>query len=80
MNVRDLIVVIVAMVSCALLLIAHASIVAALATRSPRWRALVALVVPPLAPYWALREKLPGRAVTWIASAVVYAIARIAAS
>lgn len=80
MSLRDLIVVVVAIVSCALLLIAHASIVAALATRSPKWRALAALVVPPLAPYWALHEKLRGRAVTWIASALVYAIARIAAS
>ena len=80
MSFRDLVVVVVAIVSCALLLIAHASIVAALATRPPRWRALAALIVPPLAPYWAMREKLRGRAATWIASAVVYVIARIAAS
>lgn len=80
MSLRDPIVVVVAIVSCALVLIAHASIVAALAMRHPRWRALAAFVVPPLAPYWAMREKLRGRAITWIASAVVYVIARIAAS
>ncbi|MGH7281475.1 MAG: hypothetical protein ACRELY_08140 [Polyangiaceae bacterium] len=79
MSLRDPIVVVAAIVSCALLLIAHVSIIAALATRPPRWRALAAFVVPPLAPYWALREKLRGRAATWIASAVIYAIARIAA-
>ena len=80
MSFRDLVVVVVAIVSCAFALLAHASIVAALATRSPKWRAAVALVVPPLAPYWAWREKLRGRTITWIASAIVYAIARIAAS
>ena len=79
MSLRDPIVVAIAILSCALLLIAHVSIIAALATRSPRWRALVAFVVPPLAPYWAMREKLRGRAATWIASAVLYVIARIAA-
>ena len=77
---RDPIVVLIAIASCALVLIAHVSIIAALATRHPRWRAVAAFVVPPLAPYWAMREKLRGRAITWIASAIVYVIARIAAS
>lgn len=79
MSFGDLVVVVVAIVSCALLFTAHVSIVAALVVRPPRWRALVALVVPPLAPYWALREKLRGRAITWIVSAVVYLVARILA-
>ena len=77
MSFRDLIFVIVAIVSCALLITAQISIVAALAVRPPRWRALVAIVIPPLAPFWALREKLRGRAATWIVSALIYAIARI---
>jgi hypothetical protein len=79
MSVRDLIVVVVAIVSCAALITAQISIVAALAVRHPRWRALVVLVVPPLAPYWALHEKLRGRAITWMLSAVVYLIARLLA-
>ena len=37
----------------------HVAIVLGLAVRDPRWRAIVALVVPPLAPYWALQSGMP---------------------
>ena len=37
----------------ATLVTVHVAIVLGLAWRYPRWRALAALVVPPLAPYWA---------------------------
>jgi hypothetical protein len=79
MSFRDLIVVIIAIVSCASLITAQISIVAALAVRPPRWRAIAVIAFPPLAPYWALREKLRGRAITWLLSAVVYLIARLLA-
>jgi hypothetical protein len=79
MSLRDLVIVILAVVSCALLITAQISIVAALAVRPPRWRALAAFVFPPLAPFWALREKLRGRAATWLVSALVYAIIRVVA-
>lgn len=79
MSFRDLVIVIVAIVSCALLITAQISIVAALAVRPPRWRAIVATAFPFLAPYWAWREKLHGRATTWLVSAVVYVIARLLA-
>jgi hypothetical protein len=79
MSLRDLVIVIVAIVSCALLITAQISIIAALAVRPPRWRALVVIVLPPLAPFWAFREKLRGRAVTWLVSAVVYAVVRLIA-
>jgi hypothetical protein len=79
MSFRDLIVVIVAIVSCALLITAQISIIAALAVRPPRWRAIVVIAFPPLAPYWAFHEKLRGRAITWLLSAVVYVVARILA-
>jgi len=55
---------------------AHVSIAVALASHAPRWRALVALVAIPLAPYWAFREGMHLRAVLWIASALTYAFAR----
>jgi hypothetical protein len=79
MTFRDLIIVIIAIVSCALLITAQISIIAALAVRPPRWRALAATAFPPLAPFWAFREKLRGRAITWLLSAVVYVIARLLA-
>jgi hypothetical protein len=79
MSFRDLVIFLIAVVSCALLITAEISIVAALAVRPPRWRAIAALVVPPLAPYFAFQEKLRGRTMTWVLSAVVYVIARILA-
>ena len=42
------------------------------AVRDPRWRALLAFFVPPLAPYWALRSGMSARAAIWIGSVVVY--------
>jgi len=79
MSFRDLIIAVVAILSCALLFTAQISIIAALAVRPPRWRALAALLFPPLAPFWALREKLRGRAATWLVSALVYAVVRVIA-
>jgi hypothetical protein len=50
----------------------HVAIVLGLAMRDPRWRALVALVVPPLAPYWALRGDMHKRGLFWIGSVLLY--------
>ncbi|MEO8799357.1 MAG: hypothetical protein ABI551_15815 [Polyangiaceae bacterium] len=78
MSWGDLVIVIIAVVSCALWMTAHVSILAALAVRPPRWRALVALLVPPAAPYFAFQSKLRGRAATWVVSAIVYLVVRFA--
>jgi hypothetical protein len=43
-----------------------------------RWRAGAALLLPPLAPYWALRAKMWLRAAVWILAALVYGVARFA--
>jgi hypothetical protein len=56
----------------AALVTVHLAIVLGLAWRDPRWRALVAFVVPPLAPYWALRSGMMVRGAIWIGSVVVY--------
>lgn len=45
----------------------------------PRWRALWALVLPPLAPLWGLREGFRRTALLWIAALVMYVAARVAA-
>ncbi|MET0593484.1 MAG: hypothetical protein ABW133_12340 [Polyangiaceae bacterium] len=50
----------------------HVAIVLGLAVRDPRWRAIVALVVPPLAPYWALQNGMLKRGIVWIGSVVLY--------
>jgi hypothetical protein len=64
----------VLLVSFATLATAHVAIAAGLARRVPRWRALVVLVVVPLAPWWGLRERMRVRAAVWIGAAVAYAV------
>ncbi|HEY5241627.1 MAG TPA: hypothetical protein VIJ22_09185 [Polyangiaceae bacterium] len=63
----------------AVLVTAHVALVVGLAGRAPRWRALVALAVPPLAPYWGW-STLRRRSVLWVASAVAYGVLRLVAS
>jgi len=63
----------------AVVVTAHASLVAGLAWRAPRWRALVVLVVPPLAPYWGWNA-LRRRSVVWVVGATAYAVLRVVAS
>jgi hypothetical protein len=58
----------------ALLVTAHVTLVAGLASRPPRWRAVAALVVFPLAPWWGRGERMYGRLVVWLASAAAYAV------
>ncbi len=67
-------------VAFAALVTVHVTLVVGLARRAPWWRALVALVVAPLAPYWGWQQRLRIRSVVWIVSAVAYAAALIAAS
>ena len=47
----------------------HVALAWALARRGPAWRGGVALVVPPLAPYWAHERGMRGRAHAWLALA-----------
>ena len=56
----------------ATLVTVHVAILLGLASRDPRWRALAAFFVPPLAPYWALRNKMMVRALIWIGSILLY--------
>jgi len=60
----------------AALVTAHVALVVGLATRSPRWRALVALVVLPLAPYWGHKGRMHARVGLWLASAASYVLLR----
>jgi hypothetical protein len=65
----------VVVVAFAVLVTVHIWIVIGLFSRAPKWRGAVALIVAPLAPYWALRERMVGRGVTWLLSAVAYIVA-----
>jgi hypothetical protein len=75
--VKDLIVVATLVIALALFITAHVTITYGLAWRQPRWRALVAFFVAPLAPFWAWREKMRIRAGIWVAALVLYVIAMI---
>ncbi|MFT3766352.1 MAG: hypothetical protein QM820_12700 [Minicystis sp.] len=48
--------------------------------QKPRWRGLVAFVVPPLAVIWGLRAGWKGIAALWLGAVGVYLAALLAAS
>lgn len=76
---RDSIVVVALLLAFALLVTAHVAITYGLARRHPRWRALVAFVVAPLAPYWAWREQMNVRAWIWTGALALYVAATVLA-
>lgn len=57
-----------------LLVTAQVALVAKLITRRPRWRSLVALVVPPLAPYWGWSEGFRVWSSLWLFALLLYLI------
>jgi hypothetical protein len=75
----DTVLVIAIVVSFATLVTAHVALTLGLFTRPPRSRALLALLLPPLAPYYGAREKMWVRTAVWTASLVTYVAARVAA-
>ena len=68
----DTIVVALLVVTFALGITTHVAIALGLAKRKPRWRALVAFVVPPFAPYWAWHEHMRRRMGLWVGAVLVY--------
>jgi len=63
--------------ACAAMLTAHVALVIGLAKHIPRYRALVAVFVPPLGAYWAIRAKQHVRGVAWIIAASAYVVMRL---
>lgn len=55
-----------------LLVTAHVALVAQLLSRPPRWQGLLALVVPPLAPYWSFQERRYFWCGLWLLGAGLY--------
>jgi hypothetical protein len=58
----------------ALFLAAHVTLVVGLARRHAPWRAVVALLVPPLAPWWGQREGLRVAVIAWCAALALYTV------
>jgi hypothetical protein len=75
----DLAVMLALVGSFALLVTAHVAIAVGLALKPPRWRGPVALLLPPLAPFWGMRERMRIRTRLWVAALFVYILARITA-
>jgi hypothetical protein len=75
-QVKDIVLLSVTVLAFALLVTVHLAIALGLLQRPPRSRALLAFVVAPLAPYFALRERMTFRAVAWIVSAAAYLVVR----
>ena len=71
----DMILVATLVLALALLITAHVAIAYGLLWKTPRWRAPLALLVAPLAPYWAWRERMRVRACVWAAALLLYGIA-----
>ena len=61
-------------------LVAHVTLVIGLLKRKPWWRGLVALVVPPLAPFWGYEAELRGRVTLWVVTLAVYLASLTAAA
>jgi hypothetical protein len=66
-------------VAFAALVTAHVALGVELARRGPHWRAALAILAFPLAPWWGWRHRMRIRSVAWVVAAVVYAAALVLA-
>lgn len=76
---RDFVLAGALVVAFATLVAAHVATVFGLFRARAGGRALLAAVVPPLAPYWAARRGLTARAVIWLFAGVAYVVALVLA-
>jgi hypothetical protein len=63
-----------------LLVTAHVALVAGLFWVTPRWRALLALLVPPLAPYFGWQARRYVWSGVWLLAGIAYIASRVAAT
>jgi hypothetical protein len=61
-------------------LVAHVTLVIGLLRRRPWWHGLVALLVPPLAPYWGYEAHLRKRVTLWLVTLALYVASVTAAA
>jgi hypothetical protein len=76
---RDAALLAVLVLAFAALATLHVALAVGLLARRPRWHGALALVLPPLAPYWGARQGMRARAIAWVVLAVVYAAALLVA-
>ena len=76
----DMIVVVALLLSFATVVVVHVAIAFKLLWRKPRYRGLVALVIPPLAPWWAYSENWQRLCWVWVGAVLCYTAALTAAS
>jgi hypothetical protein len=69
---RDAVALTLLALAFATLITVHVTLTAGLAARAPRWHAPVALVLPPLAPWWGWRTRMRARTVLWLVAAAAY--------
>jgi hypothetical protein len=67
-------------ISFAGLLTTHVALTIGLTRRTPWWRGIVALFVPPLAPWWGWQERMRVRGILWIVAALLYGVMLVVAS
>lgn len=80
MSVRDVIIMAAVLVPFAAFVTVHVALAGRLTLRMhPRWRGLVALLLPPFAPIWGFREGMRKLSWAWLIVLGVYVLARIAA-
>ncbi|MFT3776181.1 MAG: hypothetical protein QM820_63365 [Minicystis sp.] len=75
----DMGVTIVLVIAFAALVTVHVATVFGLGRRHRAEEAILAFLIPPLAPYWAFLRGMRARAVAWITTAAIYAVALILA-
>jgi hypothetical protein len=73
----DIVVMLTIAGSFAVLVTVHVALAYGLLVRRPWWRGPLALVVPPLAPWWGLEEGMRVRSALWLTAVCVYGVARI---
>jgi hypothetical protein len=57
--------------------VVHVQLALMVVRQGPRWRGAVALIVPPLAPYWAARSGRWVWAAAWLVAFFTWTVARV---
>ncbi|EYF06481.1 hypothetical protein [Chondromyces apiculatus] len=76
---RDILLLAVLLVAFALFVTTHVALAGRLTLHNhPRWRGVLALFVPPLAPIYGFREGYRRTSILWLVAIVLYSLALIA--
>lgn len=76
---KDIVALATLVLAFATLVTVHVALAGRLAMSRPRWRGLVALLVPPLAPLYGYREGWRRSSTLWLISVLVYVLALLVA-